>query len=104
MSFAEDMMMEEHTPYLSPSSRSGEPEPGRVGRDADHGAARHEVAHSVRPPGIVIVLVHQVLPGDELEEEDAGADEGRDDGPAADEEVAGVVADHVIQSQSEPPV
>ena len=93
----------EYVPYLSPSSRSGEPEPSSVGRDTDHGATGHEVTHGMRPPGIVIVLVDQVLPGDQLEEEDARADERSDDGPAADKEVAGVVAYHVIQSQPESP-
>ena len=48
-------------------------------------------------------LVHEVLPGDELEDEDSRADERGDDSPAAHEEVAGVVADHVVQRQPEPP-
>ena len=53
------------------------------------------------PPGVVVVLVDQVLPGHQLEEEDAGADEGRDYSPAADEEVARIVANHVVESQAE---
>ena len=52
---------------LSPSSRRGDPEPDGVGRDAEHGAAGHEVANSVSPPWVVVVLVHQVLPGDQLQ-------------------------------------
>ena len=55
------------------------------------------------PPGVVVVLVHQVLPGHQLEEEHAGADQGRDHGPARHKEVARVVADHVIQGQAEAP-
>ena len=53
---------------LSPSSRRGDPEPDGVGRDAEHGAAGHEVTNSVSPPGVVVVLVDEVLPGDELRE------------------------------------
>ena len=52
---------------LSPSSRRGDPEPDGVGRDAEHGAAGHEVANSVSPPWVVVVLVDQVLPGDQLQ-------------------------------------
>ena len=88
---------------LSPSSRRGDPEPDGVDRDAEHGAAGHEVSDSVGPPGVVVVLVDQVLPGDQLEEEDASADGRGDDGPAAHKEVAGVVANHVVEGQSEPP-
>jgi len=88
---------------LSPGAWRGPPEPARVCRDTDHGAAGHEVAHRVSPPRVVVVLVHEVLPGDELEDEDARADERCDDSPAAHEEVAGVVADHVVQRQPEPP-
>jgi hypothetical protein len=40
---------------------------------------------------------------DDLEEEDTGADGGCDDRPAGHEEVAGVVADHVLQGLTEPP-
>ena len=39
----------------------------------------------------------------DLEEEDASTDGGGDNGPAGDEEVAGVVADHVVHRQAEPP-
>ena len=70
------------------------------------------------PPGVVVVLVHQVLPGhqlqstlllltledaiaSDLEEEDASADSRSDDGPTTDEEVAGVVSNHVVQGKSE---
>ena len=53
-------------------------------------------------PGVVVVLVDQVLPGDQLEHEHPGADERGDDGPAADEEVARVVSNHVVQGQAEP--
>ena len=98
---AEEMI---RTTHLSPGSGSGEPEPGRVDGDAGHGGGGHEVAHGVRPPGVVVLLVHQVLPGHQLEEEHARADEGRDDRPARNEEVARVVADHVIQGQSETPM
>ena len=38
-----------------------------------------------------------------LEEEDASADSRSDNGPAAHKEVAGVVANHVVEGQSEPP-
>lgn len=79
------------------------PEPDGVDRDADHGGARHDVAESVRPPWVVITLVDDVLPSEQLEEEDASTDGGGDDGPAGDEEVAGVVADHVVHRQAEPP-
>ena len=48
-------------------------------------------------------LVHQVLPGHQLEEEHAGADQRRDHRPAGHEEVARVVANHVVQSQTETP-
>lgn len=89
--------------HLSPGARGGEPQPGCVDGDAGHGGDGHEVAHGVRPPGVVVVLVHQVLPGHQLEEEHAGADQRRDDGPARHEEVARVVADHVIQGQTEAP-
>ena len=67
----------------------------------------------------MVVLVDEVLPGDELrepgwcesywldwahlEEEDASADSRSDEGPAAHKEVAGVVANHVVEGQSEPP-
>ena len=88
--------------HLSPSARGGEPEPGGVCGDAGHGGGGHEVAHGVRPPGVVVVLVHQVLPGHQLEEEHAGADERRDHRPARHKEVAGVVADHVVERQAEP--
>ena len=53
--------------YLLRGAGCGEPEPGSVGGDADHGAAGHEVADSVGPPGIVVALVHQVLPGNQLQ-------------------------------------
>ena len=53
------------------------------------------------PPGVVVVLVDQVLPGDQLEEEDPGADEGGDDCPASNKEVAGVVANHVAHCNTE---
>jgi len=89
--------------FLSPSSRRGDPQPDGVGRDTNHGAAGHEVSNSVSPPGVVVVLVDEVLPGDELEEEDASADSRSDEGPAAHKEVAGVVANHVVEGQSEPP-
>ena len=92
------------TTHLSPGSWGGEPKPGGVDGDAGHGGRGHEVAHGVRPPGVVVLLVHQVLPGHQLEEEHARADEGRDDRPARNEEVARVVADHVIQGQSETPM
>ena len=58
--------------HLSPSARSGEPEPGGVCGDAGHGGGGHEVAHGVRPPGVVVVLVDEVLPGDELREPGLG--------------------------------
>ena len=57
---------------LSPSSRRGDPEPDGVDRDAEHGAGGHEVANSVSPPGVVVLLVDQVLPGDELQQTRAG--------------------------------
>lgn len=57
--------------FLSPGSGGGEPEPGRVNGDAGHGGGGHEVAHGMCPPGVVVVLVHQVLPGHQLEEEHA---------------------------------
>ena len=53
------------------------------------------------PPGVVVVLVDQVLPGDQLEEEDPGADQGGYDGPAGHKEVAGVVSNHVAHSNTE---
>ena len=53
------------------------------------------------PPGVVVVLVDQVLPGDQLEEEHPGADEGGDDRPAGNKEVAGVVSDHVAHGHTE---
>jgi len=87
--------------FLSPSARGGDPQPDGVAGDAEHRAARHEVSDSMSPPGVVVVLVHQVLPGHQLEEEDASADSRSDDGPAADEEVAGVVSNHVVQGKSE---
>jgi hypothetical protein len=40
---------------------------------------------------------------DDLEEEDTGAYSGCDDRPAGYEEVAGVVANHVLQGLTEPP-
>lgn len=89
--------------FLSPGAGGGEPQPGGVDGDAGHGGDGHEVAHGVRPPGVVVVLVHQVLPGHQLEEEHAGADQGRDHSPARHKEVARVVADHVIQGQAEAP-
>ena len=109
---------EEQHRYLSPSARGGDPQPDGVAGDAEHGAASHEVSDSMSPPGVVVVLVHQVLPGhqlqstlllltledaiaSDLEEEDASADSRSDDGPAADEEVAGVVSNHVVQGKSE---
>ena len=52
---------------LSPCSRRCDPEPDGVARDAKHGAARHHVANNVRPPGVVVLLVDQVLPGHELQ-------------------------------------
>ncbi len=52
-------------------ARRGEPEPGGVGRNADHGAAGHEVADGVGPPGVVVPLVHQVLPGHQLQQQHA---------------------------------
>ena len=52
---------------LSPCSRRGDPQPDGVARDAEHGAGRHHVAHSVSPPGILVVLVDQVLPGQQLQ-------------------------------------
>ena len=55
------------------------------------------------PPGVVVVLVDQVLPGDQLEEEDPGADEGGDDCPAGNKEVARVVANHVAHGNSPTP-
>ena len=59
------------------------PEPDGVDRDADHGGARHDVAESVRPPNghnyhwfhhrkcmrlpwVVITLVDDVLPSEQL--------------------------------------
>lgn len=93
-----------HTTHLSPGSGGGEPEPGRVNGDAGHGGGGHEVAHGMCPPGVVVVLVHQVLPGHQLKEEHAWADERRDHRPASNEEVARVVADHVIEGQSETPM
>ena len=53
------------------------------------------------PPGVVVVLVDQVLPGDQLEEEDPGANQGGYDGPAGHKEVAGVVSNHVAHSNTE---
>ena len=44
------------TDHLSPGAWRGPPEPARVCRDTDHGAAGHEVAHRVRPPRVVVVL------------------------------------------------
>jgi len=52
--------------YLLRGAGRGEPEPGGVGGDADHGAAGHEVSDGVGPPGVVVPLVHQVLPGHQL--------------------------------------
>ena len=104
---------------LSPCSGRGDPEPDGVARDAEHGAGRHHVSHGVSPPGVFVVLVDQVLPGQQLqstrlgyksrtplahlEEEDARTDSRSDDRPAAHKEVAGVVANHVVEGQSEPP-
>ena len=67
----------------------------------------------------MVVLVHQVLPGHQLkqnspytqeeeeeanlEEENSSADCRSDDSPAANKEVAGIVSNHVVQSQAEPP-
>ena len=39
----------------------------------------------------------------DLEEKDASTDGGSDDGPAGDEEVARVVANHVVHCYPEPP-
>lgn len=89
--------------FLSPGSRGGEPEPGGVDGDTGHRGGGHEVAHEVSPPGVVVVLVHKVLPGHQLEEEHARADQRRDHRPAGHEEVARVVANHVVQSQTETP-
>ncbi len=52
--------------YLLRGAGRGEPEPGGVGGDADHGAAGHEVANGVGPPGVVVPLVHEVLPCHQL--------------------------------------
>jgi len=87
--------------FLSPSSLRVEPQPSSICRNANHGRSRHEVSKGVGPPGVVVVLVDQVLPGDQLEEEDPGADEGGDDCPASDEEVARVVANHVAHCNTE---
>jgi hypothetical protein len=53
--------------YLLRGAGRGEPEPAGVGGDADHGAAGHEVANGVGPPGVVVPLVHQVLPCHQLQ-------------------------------------
>jgi hypothetical protein len=53
--------------YLLRGAWRGEPEPGGVGGDTDHGAAGHEVADGVGPPGVVVPLVHQVLPCHQLQ-------------------------------------
>ena len=42
--------------HLSPGAWRGPPEPARVCWDTYHGAARHEVAHRVSPPWVVVVL------------------------------------------------
>ncbi len=52
--------------YLLRGAGRCEPEPGGVGGDAYHGAAGHEVADGVGPPGVVVPLVHQVLPCHQL--------------------------------------
>merc|ERR1719210_2478685 len=88
--------------FLSPSSLRVEPQPSSVRRNTNHGGSRHEVSKGVGPPGVVVVLVDQVLPGDQLEEEDPGADEGGDACPAGNKEVAGVVANHVAHCNTEP--
>ena len=44
------------TDHLSPGAWCGPPEPARVSWDTYHRAASHEVAHRVRPPGVVVVL------------------------------------------------
>ena len=68
----------------------------------------------------MVVLVHQIFPGHQLkqnshysqeeeeeeanlEEENSSADCRSDDSPAANKEVAGIVSNHVVQSQAEPP-
>jgi len=89
--------------FLSPGALGGRPEPDGVRGDADHGGAGHDVAKGVRPPWVVVSLVHNVLPCEQLEEKDASTDGGSDDGPAGDEEVARVVANHVVHCYPEPP-
>ena len=51
----------------------------------------------------MVVLVDQVFPSSQLEEEDPGTDERGDDRPAANEEVARVVANHVAHGNSPTP-
>jgi hypothetical protein len=50
-----------------------------------------------------IICCHNFVIGYDLEEEDSGADSGCDDGPAGHEEIAGVVANHVLQRLTESP-
>lgn len=88
--------------FLSPSAGGGNPQIDGIHRDANHGRACHEVADCMSPPGVFIALVDHVLPCKELEEEDTRTDGRSDDGPAPDEEVAGVVANHVMHCKSEP--
>ena len=52
--------------HLSPGARGGDPQVDRVDGDAHHAAARHEVADSVGPPGVVVALVDDVFPGYQL--------------------------------------
>ena len=52
----------------------------------------------------MVVLVDQVFPSSQLEEEDPGTDERGDDRPAANEEVAWVVANHVAHGNSPTPI
>jgi len=89
--------------FLSPSAWSGHPQPDGIAGDAEHGAGCHEVSDSVGPPGVVVVLVHQVLPGHQLEEENASANSRSDNSPASNKEVAGIVANHVTDALSKSP-
>jgi len=89
--------------FLLSGALSVHPEPDCVDGNTDHRRARHDVAERMSPPWIMVALVDDVLPSEQLEEEDAGTDERGDDRPASDEEVTWVVADHVVHRESEPP-